>query len=228
MNNLIQLDEIYRGPGYADIAGSMRDYLRQACATREINAKFLNTLAYIEHRGSRYLILSNTRESLDSAALEHIVEEARHAQIFRKMAEKIWGGPMTFADRFTLAPTAAKMYFSRLVAGITRHFRRLDCPLQFPYLYVSGTIEVRALWLYHMYHQVFTETSTGLSLQMVIKEEVGHLRMIDQRLRQIDPQLAVHLPQFLRYESQLYQRFFQRVMQESVRQAQPSPVELRH
>ena len=54
-------------------------FLRQVMSCDQTHAKWLNTLAYLEHIGSRKIIKSQNSLRLDLHMLQHIAEEARHA-----------------------------------------------------------------------------------------------------------------------------------------------------
>ena len=69
-----------------------------------------------------------------------------------------------------MARVPALMYFGRMDAGISK-----EVGDEAAYGWVSMIIELRACWLYHIYHEVLADSSLALSLKSLLAEEDMHL-----------------------------------------------------
>ncbi len=141
----------------ADLVGPVSRRLAWWVAHPAEHARFLNTLALMEHIGSRKIMVSQTKGALGQEILKHLAEETRHSYFFKRAAETIVRRPLEFNDADTIRPASAKMYFGRLDASIDDALGP-DVHHEIPYLYVSLTIELRAIWTYRLYHQALIES----------------------------------------------------------------------
>lgn len=171
------------------------------------HARFLNTLALMEHIGSRKIMVSQTGRSLGQEILKHLAEETRHSYFFKRAAENIARRPLEFDNADAIRPASAKMYFGRLDATIDDALGP-DTHPEVPYLYVSLTIELRAIWTYRLYHQALNERSHPLSLKSVLAEEELHLTQMLDRLRALDAEPERRVPSFARIEDRLFRSFW--------------------
>jgi hypothetical protein len=171
------------------------------------HARFLNTLALMEHIGSRKIMVSQTKGALGQEILKHLAEETRHSYFFKRAAETLARRPLEFDDADTIRPTSAKMYFGRLDASIDDALGA-DVHHEVPYLYVSLTIELRAIWTYRLYHQALTESGNTLSLKSVLAEEEMHLTQMLDRLRALNAAPEARVPAFARLEDRLFRNFW--------------------
>ena len=95
------------------------------------HARFLNTLALMEHIGSRKIMVSQTRGPLGQEVLKHLAEETRHAYFFKRAAESLARHPLQFDEIDAIRPASARMYFGRLDATINHALgatRTSRCP----------------------------------------------------------------------------------------------------
>lgn len=176
-------------------------FLDSVVADKERHARFLNALSLLEHIGSRKILLTQPD------ALQHLAEETRHAHFFRRAAEKEAGRPLEWTDADAAAPAACKMYFGRLDAAVTAEVG--EGPLA--YLYVTQTIELRALSLYEAHEASLRAAGHWLTLKSVLAEEKGHLAEMDADLRRNDPRYEERRAKFAAAESALYARWLSAV-----------------
>lgn len=168
------------------------------------HARFLNTLALMEHIGSRKIMLSQTNGPLHQDVLKHLAEETRHAFFFKRAAENLARRSLEFDDADALRPGSAKMYFGRLDAGITQALGA-DGRGDVPYLYVSMIIELRAIWTYRLHQEALSaQAGGGLSLKSVLAEEDLHLEHMADCLERSDPVFRQRVPGFVRLEDRLF------------------------
>ena len=167
------------------------------------HARFLNTLALMEHIGSRKIMASQTRGPLGQEILKHLSEETRHAYFFKRAAENLAGRALQFDETDAIRPASARMYFARLDATI-KSALAANAHIEVPYLYVSLIIELRAIWTYRLYQDVLSEHSAGLSLKSVLAEEELHLQQMARRLLELGAEPEVRVPGFARMENRLF------------------------
>lgn len=174
------------------------------------HARFLNTLALLEHIGSRKIMASQSRGPLGLGVLKHLAEETRHAFFFKRVAEKLAKRPLGFHGTDVIEPAAAWMYFGRLDAGITRTLGA-DAHPEVPYLFVSLIIELRAIWAYRLYQKALTEAGVALSLKSVLAEEELHLSQMLENLDSLGAEPQSRIEPFARLEHHLFNRFWKQV-----------------
>mgnify|MGYP001193153256 CR=1 FL=1 len=171
------------------------------------HARFLNTLALMEHIGSRKIMVSQSKGWLNQDILKHLAEETRHSFFFKRAAEAIARRTLAFDDSDALRPGAAKMYFGRLDASVASALDPGVHP-EIPYLYVSLTIELRAIWTYELYQQELAARPGKLSLKSVLAEEEMHLSQMVDRLRELDADPDTLVTGFARLEDRLFRTFW--------------------
>lgn len=165
----------------AALARPAEEMLRAICDLRALHARFLNTLAMLEHMGSHKIMATQHGPAIDQPTLKHLAEEARHAFFFKRVAEREAGRPLGGGPADLLAPLAARRYFNRLEAQIVRamppHASRRAA-----YLLMSMVVEFRATWIYGIYQSVLAAKGHTISLKSLLAEEQGHLDDMAERL----------------------------------------------
>ena len=173
-----------------------------------VHAKWLNTLSYLEHIGSRKIIKSQDSTTLDERLLSHIAEEARHAHFFKRLSLKLKPDYcISYAPDYLLAGEAATTYLQELdhqiAASLNTEFKETVSP-RLTYFYVSHTIETRALTLFTTYKETLDEVAINLPIQTVIHDEHGHLSDMLSGIRSLDPHYAIRLRRFDELEARLF------------------------
>ena len=158
----------------------VRSFLSVLVHDAPAHAQFMNMLSMLEHMGSRKIMVSqmHRQEELTEDTLKHLAEEARHAYFFKRQAERIAGETLDgYVDTNTMCRVPALMYFGRLDAGISKRVTGGNDkdPDNQAYPWVSLIIELRACWLYHIYHEVLADSPVKLSLKSLLAEEDMHL-----------------------------------------------------
>jgi hypothetical protein len=191
----------------ADLVEPVRRRLAWWVERPNEHARFLNTLSLMEHIGSRKIMVSQTRGPLGQEILKHLAEETRHAYFFKRAAESLARRPLEFDDADAIRPASARMYFGRLDASIDDTLGP-DVHIEVPYLYVSLTIELRAIWTYRLYHEVLTAHPAALSLRSVLAEEELHLEQMTHRLRELGAEPEARVPGFAGIEDRLFRHLW--------------------
>jgi hypothetical protein len=183
------------------LEGPVRAFLKTLVHEPQAHAHFMNMLSMLEHMGSRKIMLSQMDRTLTEDSLKHLAEEARHAYFFKRQAQRIAKKPLDgYTDENTLQRIPAALYFGRLDAGISAQVT----PAQ-AYPWVSLIIELRACWLYAIYHDVLQQEKISISLKSLIAEEDMHLTEMFQMCGDNIPLLQ----DLSTYETGLFTRFWQ-------------------
>ena len=189
----------------------MREVLRAVVRDKPAHARFMNMLSMLEHMGSRKIMVSQMHRTLTEDALKHLAEEARHAYFFKRQAERMAGGPLDgYTEENTMCRVPALMYFGRLDAGISARVADKEDRDNQAYPWVSMIIELRACWLYHMYHEVLQESKLSVSLKSLLAEEDLHLAEMFEMVGENTDQLR----ELCAYETALFGKMLDKLRTE--------------
>lgn len=183
--------------------------LRKIIARPDLHARWLNTLSFLEHVGSRKILKTQSGSRTDEKTLRHAAEEAGHAYHFKKMISQVTpDASLNYSYDSMLCGYAAYRYFQGLdsrakksVTGVASDEKARIC-----YLYVTTMVEERAGWIYPIYDRCLRDMGTGLNLARVIAEEERHL---DEMHQAISVLKSAQLEEFRRFESESFARFFE-------------------
>ncbi|MDD9952074.1 MAG: hypothetical protein OXT67_10985 [Zetaproteobacteria bacterium] len=162
--------------------------LEQIVASPVLHHRWLSTLGQLEYVGAAKIAAFLPQWSPEVEHLQHAAEEFRHAFFFMSRARELGVSQSLPQRRYHYL----RRYLHLLDAGVTRAVKaawmrgevhesvwKSQC-----YLWVTKLVEVRAVQLYQIYHQVLK--ARGLfSLQWLIREEASHLREIDRELERL-------------------------------------------
>lgn len=154
--------------------------LRAITASRGLHWRWLNTLSFLEHIGSRKIFRANLGAEMNEMLLRHAAEEARHALFFKTMARREASHESDFAPDMLLCGSSANRYIQSLDSAVKRQIgagHDFHC-----YLLTTYLIEVRAGSVYPQYQEVLKSADSPLSLRSVILEEEGHLAEMKEEL----------------------------------------------
>jgi hypothetical protein len=189
----------------------MREFLSAVVRDRAAHARFMNMLSMLEHMGSRKIMVSQMNRTLTEDALKHLAEEARHAYFFKRQAERMAGHALDgYTEENTMCRIPALMYFGRLDAGISARAADKEDRDNQAYPWVSMIIELRACWLYHMYHEVLQEAKVSVSLKSLLAEEDLHLAEMYEMVGNNTAQLR----ELCAYETELFGKMLDKLRTE--------------
>ena len=151
------------------------------CSHPQSRVPFFNTLSYMEHIGSYKIMATQSGEAMDYATLKHLNEEAGHAVLFKRHAERFGDGLLDYCDTQLIAPASARAYFSRLEIAMMRLFGSRS-NYRTIYLYMSLIVEFRAVWAYPILQDCLRKCQLDVSLDKLLAEEQGHLHSMIRRL----------------------------------------------
>ncbi len=192
----------------AHLVGATEAMLAGFVAHRPLHARFMNTLAMLEHMGSHKIMATQAGPDIDLPTLKHLAEETRHAFFFKRHANREAGREMLSTTADLLAPFAARRYFQRLEAEMVRAFPAGTHP-RAVYLTMSMVIEFRAVWGYRLYQAALTRAGSIVSLKSLLAEEAGHLTDMAARLEGLGELDLPRLRGFCGIETELYGRMLE-------------------
>lgn len=152
--------------------------LRTIAADLQLEARWLNTLSYLEFVGARKISKSMAAHHPNAQVLDHLADETRHASAFKKLACELSGGdPGSYLCR-----EAAGSYFHKLdrelsawATDVVGHEHQA-----LNYLLVTSMIERRAMTMYPLYRGASNHEFIRDELQAIITEEQDHRARIER------------------------------------------------
>lgn len=158
-----------------------RVLLEMIVADPQLEAEWLQMLSQLEYVGCRKIVKSISFEAVSLFNLRHMMEEATHAFVLRRLAEKR-------LSEVTRARSWAKNPFAE--SG-WRYFQTLDRTISaFPkeeglsdYEAVSWGIEQRVLRLYPLYAETTQDPEVRRALRMILAQEQNHGTEFEETLK---------------------------------------------
>lgn len=190
-----------------------KNVLQELVHKPHLHAQFLNTLSLLEFIGARKIMKSQEEARITPTVLAHATEEIRHAQIIKKLAIKVGGASvMSYAEDSLMCGDAAREYIHGIdykaqeVLGEKDSWRN--------YLLTTLIVEERAQELYPFYDQQLSQVGLGGPLQTIVREEVGHLEDVIEKLQVAGKVSTAMMDEVRSYEKLLFERFFEQVAEE--------------
>ena len=168
------------------LADEARGLMTHIVADRSLHARFINTLATLEHLGS------------------HSDKTARHG-FFKRHAEQEAGRAMAEHTGDLLAPRAARNYFKRLEASIIRAVPHVEHKGAHD-LAMAIVVHFRAGWTHRHYHRALARAGHALPLHELPGDDHGHLAGLAEQLHAIAALDESHIRHLCEIESRLYHR----------------------
>jgi hypothetical protein len=183
-------------------------FLKEVTRDPGRHARFLNTLSLLEYIGVRKILKSQPAASLSAEMLEHILEEARHAAILKRLALRVGGAAVAdYGAPALLCGEEARRYIQTLDRGAAIDLRESGFPAIAPavnYLYTTLLIEERAGRVYPVYEPLLAALGLGGVLAGIVREEEGHLSAVMRRVVQEDSGHPTRLERLRRTEQRAF------------------------
>ena len=184
-----------------NIRKDLPSFLQVVVQDKKQHAHWLNTLAFMEHIGSRKIIKSQNSTTLDHFVLQHISEEARHAFYFKNLAHKLSPSNCpTFEDTYLIKGSASEDYFQSIDHKAEEELADSPSKNILNYLYTTWLIEERALMLYEIYNQVLKSNKMSFNLNSILREEDHHLKTVIQIIQKKDFDFKERAKRLFEYE----------------------------
>lgn len=184
--------------------------LKKMALIPEMHGRFLNTLSLLEFIGARKIMKSQAEEMITPTVLAHAVEEIRHAQVIKKLAIKVGGkNVITYDSRALLCGTEARNYIHGIDYKAQEVLGEVDSWRN--YLLTTLIVEERAQELYPYYDEVLSHIGMGGPLQTIVREEVGHLADVIEKLKIVGNVTEEMMSVVRAHENLLFHSFFRSV-----------------
>ena len=168
---------------------------------KPIHVRWLNTLAFLEHIGSRKIIKSQNSVTLNRTLLQHISEEARHALYFKNLAYRLSPGDCpTFEEQYLLKGEMAENYFQNIDHQAEQELSQSNDFTVLNYLYTTWMIEERAVMVYELYNTILKSKSCPFNLDFILQEENHHLKTVTQIIQKKDTDFKERTKRLFQYE----------------------------
>ena len=188
----------------------LESFLKGLLENKQNHAKWLNTLAFLEHIGCRKIVKSQNSALLSKDLLQHISEEARHAFYFKKLALKLNAEITNFKEENLLRGQDSEKYFQALDYKTADLLKEEKQSAFLNYLYTTWLVEERAVQLYTVYNQKLKAKQLPFNLDMILNEEDQHLNTVEGWLKKKDPQFKTRAKSLFHYESQEFSRLLEK------------------
>lgn len=195
----------------------LRELLTQIVYSKELHAKWLNTLSYLENCGAKKIAACEHPTLVKEEMLKHASEEFRHAHYLKRQIKKISQTPMkTYSLSLMLGGIETLQYLTALdlkacrylkASGFANHAIR-ECA----YLLVTYAIELRAEELYPIYDSILRKASCHVAVRSILLEEKEHLNEMKEGLHRL-PSGFIHAKHICALESNLCKKWLTAVRQ---------------
>ncbi|EKR29080.1 hypothetical protein [Leptospira interrogans] len=196
---------------------NIRLFLKKIIQNQKIHSRWLNTISFLEHIGSRKILATQSGFAVGEMILRHASEETRHAHFFKRMSQRISPGTCPDYQIENLhCGFSAFLYFQRLDGMVLKNLNSSGMKGKkrsfLSYLYVTHLVEERADFLYQEYDQILEESRIPVSLKAILKEEESHLSEMKDALHQEDPEYKTRYAIFQEQEKKNYLKFEQTLL----------------
>lgn len=196
---------------------AIRSFLKKIIQNGRQHSRWLNTISFLEHIGSRKILATQSGFAMGEMILRHASEEARHAHFFKRMSERVSPGSCPDYQTENLhCGFSAFNYFQRLDGMVLKNLNasgfRGKKQSFLSYLYVTHLIEERADFLYQEYDRILEENGIPVSLKAILKEEESHLAEMRSALDREDSEFTTRYALFQEKEEKNYLKFEQSLL----------------
>ena len=189
------------------IQRDLKSFLETVVQNKILHTHWLNTLAFMEHIGSRKIIKSQNSIKMDHTILQHISEEARHAFYFKNLAHKISSIDCpNFEEEYLIKGPASEDYFQAIDHKAEEELVNSPSKNTLNYLYTTWMVEERAVMLYEIYNQILKLHQMPFNLNFVLQEEDHHLKTVVQHIKETDSEFKDRAERLFEYERKQFTR----------------------
>lgn len=156
---------------------NIHNLLLKIISNHDSHACWLNSLSYLEYRGVRKILRSQSTNDMNLSLLQHIFEEAKHSMMLKRFAIQL-GGQLfaSYTDKNTLVFSEFKKYFYSIDMNVNNLLVEKSMNISKAYQLTSWIIEVRAIYVYKIYNQLLKSSNFNFNLQFLLNDEEKHLQ----------------------------------------------------
>ena len=189
----------------------LKSFLEVIVQNKSLHTRWLNTLAFMEHIGSRKIIKSQNSTKLDHTILQHISEEARHAFYFKNLAHKLSPTDcLTFEEEYLIKGSASEDYFQAIDHKAEEELASSPSKNTLNYLYTTWMVEERAVMLYDIYNQILQWHKLPFNLNFILQEEDHHLKTVVHYIKEKDSEFKERAERLFEHERNQFTWLFKK------------------
>lgn len=175
---------------------------------------WLRSLSYLEYIGYRKMVKSVPYTKVNTGVYHHLSDEIQHSFILREIADKQFGLALPITQVTDLV-SIAESYFQGLDSQIDDWIQsKLGQKDPYSsYVWVSYSIEKRAMKVYPQYLAKIKEAPLKLVIQKIIKDEAEHLNYLEKVIREFPENISLDSSPVLEIENQCFEGFLSKMHQ---------------
>ncbi len=189
----------------------LRELLATIVGSRELHARWLNTLSFLENCGARKIAACEHPTLVKEEMLKHAAEEFRHAYYLKRQIEKISDKSFTdYALSYLIGGTATLHYLTSLDQQASRYLKaqgfKSGAIKEAAYLLVTYAIELRAEKLYPLYDEILRKSDSKVNVKSILLEEKEHLNEMKEGLQKLAKGF-IHAEKICLFEANIYAKW---------------------
>ena len=189
-------------------------------ADRELHARWLNTLSYLENCGARKIAACEHPTHVKETMLKHAAEEFRHAHYLKKQISKVKPESIEGYTLPTLLGNSATLhYLNRLDLQAARFLHRQGYSAaqirDWCYLTVTYAIELRAETIYPIYEHILRKNDSPVRVKSIVLEEEEHLEEMRHSIAKKQPSFD-YARKICAFEEALFESWIRAVLTEAL------------
>lgn len=148
-------------------------------------AKLLNSFSYMEFLGCKGIINALDENLLDINDLLQVLEESKHAIIFKKLAEKISHKKISYKKSDMFCKKTCHAYIFKRIYALKKEMQSHNLySLHHLADYNSSLLEPRAAWMLKGFQKISDSSKIDLDFNEIIKDENFHVDFLQKRIVQ--------------------------------------------
>jgi len=169
---------------------------------------WLRALSYLEYIGYRKMVKAVPYAKVSTGVYHHLTDEIQHSFMLREIADKQFGIALPMEQVASLVGIA-EGYFQGLDSQVNDWIREglgREDPYA-SYVWVSYTIEKRAMKVYPQYLSKLSNQPLKLVIQKIIKDEADHLSYLEGVIGQFPEEISLKNAPVLQIEEKCFGGF---------------------
>ncbi len=153
---------------------------------------WLRALSYLEYIGYRKMVKAVPYAKVNAGVYRHLSDEIQHSFMLREIADKQFGHKLSFEEVENLVEMA-ESYFQGLDSQVDDWIQE-KLGIKDPYasyVWVSYSIEKRAMKVYPPYLAKLSQQPIKLVIQKIIKDEAEHLSYLENLLQKFPEAISL-------------------------------------
>lgn len=173
---------------------------------------WLRALSYLEYIGYRKMVKAVPYNKVNTGVYHHLSDEIQHSFMLREIADKHFGTSLSMQKVSSLVGIAED-YFQGLDSQVDDWIESKlgEKDSYASYVWVSYTIEKRAMKVYPQYLAKLTDQALKLVVQKIIKDEADHLSYLEDVIRELPDEISLKNAPVLQIEERCFEGFLERM-----------------